>query len=221
MRHDTRYETLDSLDKYELEHKSQDIRGRPLVSPSGEKYGVIKDLLVDNDRSRVAAVRLDNGKVCAIEPLEIHENAVVYGGTAEAHARDGGAAVDEERVPLVEEKLVIGKRAADTDRTFNVRTRVAGETVNEDVTLRDENVSIDRRPVDRRVTGADAEALLNQGDRTISMTERHEELVVGKEARVAEELVVRKTADDRVEHVSETVRKTEVDVDTDTTRDRR
>lgn len=221
MRHDTRYETLDTLDNYELEHHSQDIRGRPLVSPTGEKYGIIKDLLVDDNHSRVAAVRLDNGKVCAVEPLEIHENAVVYGAAAETHAREGGSAVEEERVPIVEEKLVIGKRVADTGRTINVRTRVVGETVSEDVTLRDETVSIDRRPVNERVTGAEAEALLREGGRTISMTERDEELVVGKEARVTEEVVVKKTADDRVEHVSETVRKTEVDVDADTTRDRR
>ena len=45
------------------------------------------------------------------------------------------------------------------------------------------------------------------------MTEHDEEAVVGKDAVVTDEVVVRKTADDRVERVEETVRKTKVDVD--------
>ncbi len=45
------------------------------------------------------------------------------------------------------------------------------------------------------------------------MTETAEEVVVSKEARVVEEVVVRKTADDRTETVSDTVRRTEVEVD--------
>jgi stress response protein YsnF len=43
--------------------------------------------------------------------------------------------------------------------------------------------------------------------------ERGEEAVVSKEARVVEEVVVRKEADQRTETISDTVRKTEVDVE--------
>jgi hypothetical protein len=50
-------------------------------------------------------------------------------------------------------------------------------------------------------------------ERQIDMTETSEEAVVGKEARVREELVVRKTAEERSEQVQDTVRHTEVDVD--------
>lgn len=214
MRHDKRFEQLETLDNYELEHSSQDIRGRPLVSANGEKYGIITDLLVDRNAERVAAVRLDNGKVCAVEPLEIHDNAVVYGAAAEEYATAGGSDVDEERIPIVEEQVVIGKRMADTGRTINVRTQVVSDTVEEDVTLRHEHVSIERNPVNREMSTADAEALLRDG-KTITMTERDEELVVGKKAVVTDEVVVRKTASDEVEHVTETVRRTEVDVDGD------
>jgi hypothetical protein len=45
------------------------------------------------------------------------------------------------------------------------------------------------------------------------MTETAEEAVVAKEARVKEELVVRKTAEEHVENIDDTVRRTEVDVD--------
>jgi hypothetical protein len=50
-------------------------------------------------------------------------------------------------------------------------------------------------------------------NREISMTETAEEAVVGKEARVTEELVVRKTAEERTETVEDTVRNTEVEID--------
>lgn len=218
MRHDRRYEELDALDDYELEHSSQDIRGRPLVSAQGEKYGTITDLLVDRDQSRVAAVRLDNGKVCAVEPLEIHDNAVVYGAAAEKHATAGGSDVDEERIPVVEEQVVIGKRLSEHGREINVRSRVVSDRVTEDVHLRDETVSVERRPVNRELSSADAEAMLADG-KTVTMTERDEEVVVGKKAVVTDEVVVRKSAEDRVEHVEETVRRTQVDVDGDGDRD--
>lgn len=211
MRHDARYEELDTLNDYELEHESQDIRGRPLVSPTGEKYGVIEDLLVGTDRDRVEAVRLDNGKCCAVEPLVIHDNAVVYGEAAEAHAAAGGAAVSEERVPIVEERIAIGKRIAEDGRNINVTSRVVEQPVSDDVSLRNERVSVEKRPVNQGITSTDAEALLK--DRTVSMTERSEEVVVGKEAVVTDEVVVKKTAGERVEHVEDTVRRTEVDVD--------
>lgn len=211
MRHDTRYEDLDTLDKYELEHSSQDIRGRPLVSPEGRKFGVIEDLLVDREHNRVAAVRLDDGRCTAVEPLEVHDDAVVYGEAARKHAETGGDAVKEERVPVVEEKVAIGKRTADHGKTINVRTRVENKKVTKDVPLRDETVSVERRPVNRDVSSKDADAMLKERD--VSMTEHDEEVVVGKNAKVTDEVVVKKTADDRVEHVEETARKTKVDVD--------
>lgn len=213
MLHDTRYEELDHLSDYELEHSEQDIRGLPLVSPTGQRYGVIEDLLVDDNRTHVEAVRLDNGKVCAVEPLEIHDNAVVYGERARAFAERSGGAATEEVVPVVEEKVAIGKRVADHGKNITVSSRVVEDRVSEDVHLRDETVSVDKRPVNRELATGDADDLLR--DRTVSMTERSEEPVVGKKAVVTDEVVVKKTAADRVERVDETARRTEVDVDVD------
>jgi stress response protein YsnF len=50
-------------------------------------------------------------------------------------------------------------------------------------------------------------------ERTIEVEERGEEAVVSKEARVVEEVVVRKEAEQRTETISDTVRRTEVDVE--------
>ena len=216
MRHEKRFEELDALDNYELVNESQDIRGYPLVSPEGKKFGVIKDLLVGKDHDEVVAVRLEDGRACAVEPLEIHDNAVVYGAAAHQHATKTAAAghvVEEEVIPVVKETVVIGKRVADHGRDITVRTRVVSDTVSEDVTLRDETVSVEKRAVNERISGADAKAILDRGEGKVTMTERDEEVVVGKDAVVTDEVVVKKTADEKVEHVTETVRKTDVDVD--------
>ena len=68
--------------------------------------------------------------------------------------------------------------------------------------------SLIRRPVDRLATSAD----LDFTDKTIEAEERVEEAVVSKEARVVEEIGLRRDSEERVETVSDTVRKTEVEV---------
>jgi len=82
--------------------------------------------------------------------------------------------------------------------------------VQEQVTLREEHVTVERRPVDRPVTQADMSAF-QQG--TIEVTERAEQAVVAKEARVVEEVVVGKEATERTETIQDTVRRTDVDVE--------
>ena len=78
------------------------------------------------------------------------------------------------------------------------------------MTLREEHAFVDRRPVDRAVTDAD---LLSQGERVIELTETQEQVVIGKEARVVEEVRVGKEGLDRTETVRDTVRHTEVEVE--------
>lgn len=202
------FEKLEALDKWELENSRQDIRGRPMVSDSGERLGVIEDMLVDRDRERVAAVRLADGRAFAVEPLEIRDDVVVLKsgvGTPRAATENS---TEEERIPLVEERLVVGKREVESGG-IRVRSRIVEAPVSEQVRLREEHVDVERRPVDKRVD--DADGLFKE--RTVEMSETGEEAVVGKEARVREEVVVRKDVDQHVEQVSDTVRKTEVDVE--------
>lgn len=115
---------------------------------------------------------------------------------------------DEARIPIVEEQLVVGKRAVDKGGA-RVRTYVVETPVSEDVRLREERVSVERVPVNERVS--DPDALFRE--QTIEVSGIAEEAVVGKEARVVEEVVVRKNVGERVEQVSDTVRRTEVEVD--------
>jgi uncharacterized protein (TIGR02271 family) len=116
----------------------------------------------------------------------------------------------DEAIPVVEERLTVGKREVGRGRV-RVRSYIVETPVQEQVTLHQENVDVQRRSVDRPVT--DAERLFE--DRTIEAVETHEEAVVAKEARVKEELVIRKSAEDRTETVHDTVRHTEVTVDDD------
>jgi stress response protein YsnF len=90
-----------------------------------------------------------------------------------------------------------------------VRSYVVETPVTEQVNLRQENVHVERRPLDRPVGGADN--LFRE--RTIEAEERAEEAVVSKEARVTEELVVKKDVGQRTETVSDKVRRTEVEVE--------
>jgi uncharacterized protein (TIGR02271 family) len=125
--------------------------------------------------------------------------------------RTSGATGREESIPIVEEQLRVGKREVEGGRV-RVRSYVVEQPVQEQVTLRDEKVSVERKPVDRPISGTE-DAFR---ERTIEADERREEAVVNKQARVKEEVVVRKDAQQRTETVSDKVRRTEVEVDDQT-----
>lgn len=114
----------------------------------------------------------------------------------------------DEVIPVVQEELRVGKRDVNNGRV-RVRSYVTETPVSENLSLRDENVEVTRRTVDRPLSATE-DAFV---DRTIEAEEHHEEAVVSKEARVVEEIGLRKTADQRTETVSDTVRKTEVEID--------
>ncbi len=92
---------------------------------------------------------------------------------------------------------------------MRVSTHVTETPVQEQVQLHEEQVKVERRPVNRAATSADA--AFKEG--TIEVTERSEEAVVTKQARVIEEVVISKQARDRTETVHDTVRRTDVDVE--------
>jgi uncharacterized protein (TIGR02271 family) len=123
-----------------------------------------------------------------------------------------GSVVNEERIPIVEEELRVGKREVARGGA-RVRSYVVEKPVHEQVSLREEHVSVERRPVNETLRAGDLNDADLLRDRDIEMTETSEEAVVAKEAVVREELVVRKTAEEHVQNVDDTVRRTEVEVD--------
>jgi uncharacterized protein (TIGR02271 family) len=167
----------------------------------------------------------DAGSATAVPPLSPESRMTDFdadGSTQSDSAVDvtstGGAGLTgtgarlsdrgEEVIPIAEERLRVGKRDVSHGRV-RIRSYVVETPVEEQVTLREERVAVERRPVDRAL--GDAEQAFQE--RTIEAEERSEEAVVSKEARVTEEVVVRKEAEQRTETVSDTVRQTEVEVE--------
>lgn len=139
------------------------------------------------------------------------ETVSSYGARSPRASATGTATLDdgrEEVIPVVEEELRVGKRDLNHGRV-RVRSYVVENPVSEQVSLRDENVSVERRTVDRPLAGTENAFV----DRTIEAEEHHEEAVVSKDARVVEEIALRKTAEQREETINDTVRRTEVEVD--------
>jgi uncharacterized protein (TIGR02271 family) len=136
--------------------------------------------------------------------------SVPTGSMAADTERRAPAMDDSEQVlPVVEEELKVGKREVQRG-TVRVFTRTAEQPVAETVMLREQRVSVERRPVDRPATEADIGGIR---DETIELTETAEEPVVSKTARVVEEVVIGKDVSERVETVNDVVRRTEVEVE--------
>lgn len=112
-------------------------------------------------------------------------------------------------IPVVKEELQVGKRPVQGGGV-RIYTRTVEEPVEKEVTLRDEKVSVERRPANRAATDADANAFQDQ---TIEVTETSEKPVITKQARVVEEVVVGKQATEHTETVRDTVRNQKVEVE--------
>ncbi|CAN5426099.1 hypothetical protein BH18ACI3_BH18ACI3_15190 [soil metagenome] len=113
------------------------------------------------------------------------------------------------KIPVVEERLDVGKRQVERGGA-RIRSRIVERPVEEHIRLREEHVTVNRRPVDREVTEGDMRGF-QPGE--MEITEHAEVPIVGKRARVVEEVEVGKQVTERDETVRDTVRKTEVDVE--------
>lgn len=111
-------------------------------------------------------------------------------------------------IPVIEEELKVGKREVERGRV-RISTVVSEVPVQQDITLREEKVTVERRTVNRDATSAD---FADVTDKTYEITQTGEEAVVSKTARVVEEVVIGKTESERTETVRDTVRRTDVDV---------
>lgn len=240
--------------EFDLSHSEQDCRGWTVVDQAGNELGTVTELLIDTDAGHVDSIIISgSGAQVSAADIALRDGRVVVRGvvnneeyeqtrntyatqTAATTNYEAGrqktnsqyvsgvtrAATDTDQitVPIVEEQLRVGKREVEGG---GVRVRTVQEEipVQEQVTLREEHVRVERTPVNRPVSNADASAF-REGE--VVITESAEVPVVSKEARVVEEVVIGKEVTERVETVSDTVRRTDVDVEevntNDTTRGR-
>jgi uncharacterized protein (TIGR02271 family) len=123
--------------------------------------------------------------------------------TANTAANTGNA------IPIAEEELQVGKRRV-LRGGVRVYSRVVERPVEESINLTEDHVRVDRRPADRPATEAD---FRSGKDGATEVQEFAEEAVVGKTARVVEEVRIGKETTQRTEKVRDSVRRTEVDVE--------
>ena len=167
------------------------------VNSGGALLGVSCD---DAQATEVASLLKQNGA------REVEGKSTDEAGTSSAAASE---VTGQTAIPIVEEQLLVGKREVERGGV-RVYSHVVETPATADVTLRDEKVLVERRPVNRMATAADFN--MGQGS-VIELRATGEEAVVGKTARVVEEVLVGKTSSSHTEVIHDSVRKTEVDVE--------
>ncbi|MCA1588925.1 MAG: YsnF/AvaK domain-containing protein, partial [Acidobacteria bacterium] len=181
-------------------------------SPEAKNYsnvaadteGILTVQTDSKEKASQAAEILDrNGAV------DVNERANQYQAQSGATAKDKTTTEGDMKIPVIEEELQIGKRAVEQGGV-RLRSRIIEKPVEETVRLREEHVVVNRRPVDRAATDSDF-STFKEGD--LEITERAEQPVVSKQARVKEEISVGKNVEEREETVSDSVRRTEVEVE--------
>jgi len=148
--------------------------------------------------------------VAGVAPGTAAYAATGVAGTGAAYQAEPRSLEGDEVLQVAEEQLRVGKREVGGGRV-RVRSYVTERPVEEQVELRQERVSVERRPVDRELTAG--EGVFQE--RAIEAVERGEEAMVSKTARVTEEIGLRKDVERETETVRDTVRKQEVEVEDD------
>ena len=151
----------------------------------------------------VAAEAEDTDKVLAVmkrfdekEPEELLER--------------GGEAERVERAQSIEEELRVGKEQTTAGK--RLVSSVSEREVEKPVTLREEEVEVERRGGDRRLSPGEADRAFQE--ETVEVTATSERPVVSKEAHVTGEVALRKQTGEREEVVRDTLRRKDVEVET-------
>lgn len=163
---------------------------------------------VDSDeRARQVAAIFDNNGAIDVDGHSSQQTSQTNQTTQVANTNTANQG--DMAIPVIEEEMQVGKRTVEQGGV-RVRSRIIEKPVEEHVRLREEHVYVNRNPVNRAVTNSD---LNNFKEGDIELTERSEEAVVSKQARVVEEVSVGKTVEERDQVVNDTVRRTDVDVE--------
>ena len=117
--------------------------------------------------------------------------------------------ITDKTIPVVEEDLAVGKREVNTGGV-RVRSRIVEKPVEDHLRLREEHIYVERNPVNRPATERDLNTF-REGE--VEITENSEVPMVDKEARVVEEVRLRKETEERDATIRDTVKKTDVEID--------
>ena len=115
-----------------------------------------------------------------------------------------------ERAQSIEEELRVGKEQTTSGK--RLVSSVSEREVEKPVTLREEEVEVERRREDRHLSPGEADRAFQE--ETAEMTATSERPVISKEARVTGEVGLRKQTGERQEVVRDTIRRKDVEVET-------
>jgi uncharacterized protein (TIGR02271 family) len=221
---------LSRLPTWELDHREEDIRGWAVRDTAGRVLGTVDELIVDTDSQRVTQVVLADGRQFSAHDVFIGDHVLTVGerreaiakaapqpvrppvpapAPAPAYAKPRANEFGDLVIPVVDEEIDVGKRSIEAGGV-RVRSHVVEKPFEQSVRLREERVNVERRPLDRALTLAEAEERLR--DASMEMKALSEVPLIGKRAHVVEEIVIKKEVTERVEKVRDTVRHTDVDV---------
>ena len=231
-------EALSRHNSWRLDRDDDDIRGWVLRDSDGRSLGTVTELIFDTTTEHITDIVLADDERFPARDVAIGDHVLTLTNNearrrAEARAAEARAAearavavaakpptlksvpaaaatdATDIVIPIVEEQIELGTREVPAG-SVAVHAHVVAEPVSEEVHLRRERVTVERRRVDRPLDATDAAVQL--ADRSFEMTAKSEEPVVEKHARLVEEIVVTKTTDERLDHVRDTLRRTEVEV---------
>ncbi|MBZ2209697.1 YsnF/AvaK domain-containing protein [Massilia soli] len=172
-----------------------------------ERYGPVD---IDEKSSAWSAGSTAGGGAVARQQ-SAHLSQQSGAGSAQA-SRSGSmqyANTESQSIPVVQEELKVGKREVQRGGV-RIYSHVVETPVDESVNLREEHVTVQRRAIDKMVDPADVPAFQ---EKSFEMRETAEEAVVEKSARLVEEVVIGKEVTSREEHITDTLRRTEVEVE--------
>src|SRR3954447_23509405 len=165
---------------------------------------------LEQGRARLYAQAVQRGGILVAAEAEKADRLLAVMNRFELTAPENVPEEQVERAQSVEEELKVGKQQ--TTGGKRLVTSVTEREVEKPVTLHEEEVEVERRREDHRLSPEEAGRAFQEG--AVELTATSERPVVSKEARVTGEVVLRKRAAERREVVRDTVRQQEVSVET-------
>ena len=175
-----------------------------------ERGGTLVSVRVEEAQAPRIEAMMKGAATGSTRTASMQAGSTQAGSIGTTGVRDAGT---DETIQVVRENLVVGKREVESG-SVRVTSHVVETPVQEQVSLRDEVVRVERRPVNEAAGAVPADAFQ---ERVIEVRAMGEEAVVQKDVRVVEEIAIHKQVTDRVETVRDTVRETKVEIDDGTT----
>ena len=183
----------------------------------GEAGGGIAQELVKRgfaaERARLYAEAVGRGGVVVAAEVEDADAALAVMNRFDVKEPEellGRGAEQVERAQSIEEELRVGKEQTTSGK--RLVSSVSEREVEKPVTLREEEIEVERRREDRRLSPGEADRAFQE--ETAEMTATSERPVISKEARVTGEVALSKQTSEREEVVRDTLRRKDVEVET-------